>query len=374
MCYITDIVYELKMPIYSLNAYSNLDLGRGSTSISTGTFTVSGAPSTMQVQDDDNVLDDESTTFGQSLDTSQQTLASSFDGTYAAGQVVRSVYKYTVVNNTTGETGTAYLIRIYTGTDPSSPGGQDGPYYNAFDISVSPGDSITLSSGNYIGQAPYADLVVCFTQGTLILTNTGPKRIETLQVGDLIATRDNGYQPLCWIGKKTVPALGKVAPIHIAEGALGGNQHLIVSPNHRMLIEAAYSDMLFGETEVLVSAKSLCEAPGIKQIFGGLVTYIHLLFERHEIVFANGSPSESFFPGDSALDALSLDARNEIFELFPDLKDVQTRKLSETARKCLKNYETRLLVKHGLSPTGEWRTGLDPRRPGEAAPKNRTII
>ncbi len=335
------------MPVYSLTAYSNLDLGRDAGSISTGTFTVSGAPSTMQVQDDDSVFDDETPNYGQTLDTSQQTLATPFDGTYSAGQVAQSVYKYTVVNNTTGETGTAYLIRIYTGTNPSSPGSQDGPYYNVFDISVSPGDSITLSSGNYVGQFDYSD-VVCFTQGTLILTNTGPKRIETLRAGDLIATRDNGYQPLSWIGKKTVPALGKVAPIHIAKGALGDNDHLLVSPNHRMLIEAAYSDLLFGETEVLVSAKSLCDAPGIQQIFGGFVTYIHLLFERHEIVFANGSPSESFFPGEPAIDALSLDARNEVFALFPDLKNLQTNKFSKTARQCLKKYEALLLVKHGL--------------------------
>ncbi|MGB7317220.1 MAG: Hint domain-containing protein [Planktotalea sp.] len=335
------------MPVYSLMAYSNLDLGRPSGSISTGTFTVSGASAIMQVQDDDSVFDDESTGSGETLDTSQQTLASAFDGTYSAGQVVRSVYKYTVVNNTTGETGVAYLIRVYTGTNPSSPGSQDGPYYNAFDIPVSPGDSITLSAGNYIGQIDYSELVVCFTKGTGILTKTGLRQIETLRVGDMIATRDNGYHPLRWIGSKTVRAQGAVAPIEIGKGVLDNTTKLLVSPNHRMLIEAASSDLLFGEPEVLVSAKYLCSNPGIRRVLGGTVTYIHMLFDRHEIVFADGAASESLFPGEGALNALEDQARSEVLYLFPELASTTRGAFEETARLCLRKHEALVLSNFG---------------------------
>ena len=334
------------MPVYSLMAYSNTDIGRASGSISTGTYTVSGAPAIMQVQDDDSIFDDESTGSGQTLDTSQQTLAAGFDGTYGAGQVVRSVYRYTVTNNTTGETGNAYLIRIYTGTNPSSPGSQDGDYYNAFDIPISTGDSFTLSSGNYIGQIDYTNLVVCFTAGTHILTKSGPRLIENLRVGDMIATRDNGYQPLRWIGSKTVKAQGKVAPIVIQKGALDNTSDLIVSPNHRMLIEAASADLMFAEREVLVSAKHLCSAPGIRRQTGGMVTYIHMLFDHHEIVFANGTPSESFFPGDAALDALADEARSEVLSLFPELSQQTSEIFQQTARLCLRKHETALLSAH----------------------------
>jgi len=297
----------------------------------------------MQVQDDDTVFDDESANSSETLDSSEQTLATAFDGSYSAGQVVRSVYKYTVTNNTTGETGTAYLIRIYQGTDPTSPGAQDGPYYNAFTIPVSSGDSITLSSGNYVGQVDYTDLVVCFTKGTSILTKSGPKLIESLRVGDMVATRDNGFQPLCWIGSRTVQAVGNVAPIRIAKDVLGNTRDLFVSPNHRMLIEAASSDLLFAEREVLVSAKHLCGMQGIARAVGGSVTYVHLLFEGHEVVYANDAPSESFFPGVSALEALSNEARDEVFSLFPDLKTPEATNFGFTARTCLKGYEARLL-------------------------------
>jgi len=54
----------------------------------------------------------------------------------------------------------------------------------------------------------YSDLVVCFTSGTELLTKRGKQLIENLRVGDMIVTRDNGLQPLKWIGPKTVPSEG----------------------------------------------------------------------------------------------------------------------------------------------------------------------
>jgi hypothetical protein len=49
------------------------------------------------------------------------------------------------------------------------------------------------------------------------------------------------------------------------------------------------------------------------------VTYIHLMFNAHQIVFANGAPSESFYPGPMALSALASPARRELCHLFPEL-------------------------------------------------------
>lgn len=50
------------------------------------------------------------------------------------------------------------------------------------------------------------------------------------------------------------------------------------------------------------------------------VIYFHLLFDRHEIIFANGAPTESFFPGPEAMDALDRDQRVESEAIFPDLQ------------------------------------------------------
>lgn len=332
-----------QLPIYSFNTFSNTQLGRASLSFSTGTYTVSGDPQVMQVLDDDAVFDDETNASGETLDTSQQTLAAAF-GPAAAGQVVRSVYMRTITNNTTGQTGTAYLIRIYSGTSPTAPGDQVGEYYNSFSIEVSAGDSITLSAGGFVGQTPYSNLFVCFTAGTWIMTNRGEVLIDDLREGDGIVTRDNGVQPLRWIGRRVVPAQGAQAPVHIAQDVLGNHRPLSVSPNHRMLIEAASADLYFAEREVFVAAKHLVGSAGIVQQVGGLVSYQHMLFDRHEVVFANGAPSESFFPGKSALNSLDAAVQAEVYGLFPELRTAKSRAFDKTARLCLTQAEVNVLA------------------------------
>jgi acyl-CoA reductase-like NAD-dependent aldehyde dehydrogenase len=49
------------------------------------------------------------------------------------------------------------------------------------------------------------------------------------------------------------------------------------------------------------------------------VTYNHFLLQRHEIVFANGAPTESMFTGTEALKSVSKAARREITALFPEI-------------------------------------------------------
>lgn len=63
------------------------------------------------------------------------------------------------------------------------------------------------------------DTIPCFVAGTLILTPDGERRIDELEVGDLVMTHDGGPQPIRWIGTRTIPAAGQFAPIRIAAGA-----------------------------------------------------------------------------------------------------------------------------------------------------------
>ncbi len=46
-------------------------------------------------------------------------------------------------------------------------------------------------------------------------------------------------------------------------------------------------------------------------------------FEHHQIIFANGAPTESFFPGTEAMDALDPAQREELDALFPDLAQAE---------------------------------------------------
>lgn len=188
------------------------------------------------------------------------------------------------------------------------------------------------------------DRIICFTPGAQIQTPSGLRAIETLVPGDRVLTRDHGAQPLRWIGQRTVSATGNLAPIQIDPILIpGATAPLLVSPQHRILWEGHRAQMLFGTSEVLVAAKHLLSNPAVTRREGGKVTYIHLMFDQHEVIYANGMPSESFFPGDTALGSISDHSRSELFTLFPELR-TGLGAFSETARLCLRHHEAPLLI------------------------------
>lgn len=134
----------------------------------------------------------------------------------------------------------------------------------------------------------------CFTPGTEIETPDGPVAIEWLRPGDLVVTRDDGVMPLRAVRTRRVPALGSHAPVRFEPDAIGNTQPLLVSQAHGMVISDWRSAYLFGFDSVLVSARSLLNGSDVRLINGGIVTYIHLLFDRHVLVRAEGVWSESF--------------------------------------------------------------------------------
>ncbi|MEC9198362.1 MAG: Hint domain-containing protein [Pseudomonadota bacterium] len=170
--------------------------------------------------------------------------------------------------------------------------------------------------------------VVCFTPGTLIRTPSGDVPIETLAPGDLIVTRDNGVKPLLWVGQRSLDAQELDAQPHLRPVLLrheffGFDRDLIVSPQHGVLLR---TDVRGGD-EILYRAIHLARLPGgaVRQMLGcRAVTYMHLLFDQHEVIFANGVPSESLYPGQNALGSMDAAARHEVFELFGDLADLPT--------------------------------------------------
>lgn len=186
--------------------------------------------------------------------------------------------------------------------------------------------------------------IICFTPGTRILTPHGERAIETLKAGDLVVTRDDGVQPIRWIGSRMVPGVGKFAPVQIdAGGAFGAKRPLLVSPQHRMLVEGYRAELTFGEDEVLVAAKHLINGRSIKQEERGFVTYIHMMFDRHQIVYAEGAATESFHLGDQGLEALSNEGRDDLFRQFPHLR-ADPNVYGDTARRCAKAHEAQLIL------------------------------
>jgi len=72
------------------------------------------------------------------------------------------------------------------------------------------------------------------------------------------------------------------------------------------------------------------------------VTYIHILFDDHEIIYAEGAASESFHPGEVGLTAVTEASREEIFAIFPELRALP-RSFGPAARRSLKRHEALLL-------------------------------
>lgn len=211
------------------------------------------------------------------------------------------------------------------------------------------------ADGVATGTTQFAEIehvIPCFTPGTLIATPQGERRVEDLRPGDRVITRDNGIQAIRWAGARTLEGdslvqAAHLQPILIREGALGNGlpeRDMMVSPNHRVLVANDKTALYFEDREVLVAAKHLTGLKGVDAVQTTSVTYIHFMFDYHEVVLSDGAWTESFQPGDQTLRGLDNAQRTEIFELFPELKTAEGRETYAAARRSLKKHEARLLV------------------------------
>ncbi|APZ54652.1 Ig-like domain-containing protein [Salipiger abyssi] len=213
----------------------------------------------------------------------------------------------------------------------------------------------TVDDGNGGSDSAFVTVEVlpCFTPGTLIATPQGERLVEDLEVGDRVITRDNGIQEIRWIGRKDLTGheLARkphLRPVLIQQGSLGKSlpEHdLLVSPNHRVLVANDKTALYFEEREVLAAAKHLTGLDGVDEVETLGVSYIHMMFDNHEVVLSNGAWTESFQPGDQSLKGVGDAQRQEIFELFPELEHEEGLKAYGAARRSLKKHEAQLLTK-----------------------------
>lgn len=170
--------------------------------------------------------------------------------------------------------------------------------------------------------------VICFTPGTRMRTEAGDVAIEDLGPGDRLLTRDSGPQAVLWSGHRRMSgarlfAMPDQRPIRLRRGALGLDRpedDLVVSPDHRVLITGRAALDLWGEPEVLVRAADLVGDRYITVDHSLRETwYIHLMLERHEVIWANGLEVETFHPGFMGMEHLSGGQRDLLLDLRPDL-------------------------------------------------------
>lgn len=267
----------------------------------------------------------------------------------------------TYVDGTTASV-TAVLFQTTTGNVYLAPEMSENSDQAAFE--AKPIQSMTLVSPIYANgidqgfvlsaERDPANFVTCFTTGTQIATINGGVNVENLKVGDRVFTRDNGNQTIRWIGKRRLSAAEldaspELQPIRIMPNALGPDmpeREMWLSPNHRVLLTSAYAQLYFEDNEVLAAAKHLTRLPGIDQISTDEVTYVHIMFDRHEIVLSDAIWSESFLPGEYTLDNINQEQRDEIFALFPELdRDIEAGGWT-AARRILREKEARVLLTH----------------------------
>lgn len=268
---------------------------------------------------------------------------------YVNGSYQQTIWDYTF--EITAPDGTVLRVAVIdidlNNDNDVDDAGEDG-YYLIFPDGV-PQAGVNYTIGGIVENdsgTPHTGLgatIVCFASGTLIETPSGPRPVEHLQPGDLVRTKDAGPQELIWTGCRRVEAEGDFAPVVIREGAIGNTRDLVVSPQHRILLSGWKAELFFGTSEVLVKAKDLMDGETVFRKPGGKINYHHILFDDHQIVFAEGAPAESFHPGPQAIHALEDGPRRELLKLFPDLANVAHQAIP-SARLSLKSHEVNCLL------------------------------
>ena len=236
-------------------------------------------------------------------------------------------------------TGSPYAINVSFTDTGGSPHVETFYFFNtggSWYFVPAPGSDFTVGAtlGSYQNHSngwTYST-VTCFVAGTLIETKRGQIPVERLRAGDLIRNDDGDLKPLrmnlsTQVDAQSLRARSQLRPIKISAGSLGAGmplRDLYVSRQHRMVVSSPVTKRMFGETDALVAAARLLDVPGIYvDDRDQCVAYHHLVFDDHEVVLAEGAPSESLFLGAGALESIPHEAQLELEALFGDLGALQ---------------------------------------------------
>lgn len=194
--------------------------------------------------------------------------------------------------------------------------------------------------------------VICFTPGTMIMTPDGACDVAALAEGDFVQTADNGSVEVLWLGSRRISGarmkvIPSLTPIRMRAGALDEgvpDAGLLVSPDHRMVLRGPHARALYNCDEVLVAARDLVnDHTVIRDHSLPEVTYIHMMLPQHEIVFANGVPTESFHPAGAAFAETDDIGEARLFDRLPELRGDMNR-YGGYARRVLTDSEAAILT------------------------------
>lgn len=157
--------------------------------------------------------------------------------------------------------------------------------------------------------------------GSQIHTPKGLVSVEVLEVGDQVLTVDGAPATVQWVGRCHVPATGSLAPITFAPGMLGNTTPLTVSPMQRVLVSGPSVEKISGTHEALIAAYALVDGESIQRVEGGTVTYVMVMLEEHQLIWAESAQVETFFPDLDALLALPPNLVSRFCQSFPTIAE-----------------------------------------------------
>lgn len=284
----------------------------------------------LTITDNDNILEGDLNRNEDGNDTNQFGFATFANGSTLGGptHTVYSELHYTLTHPVTGVQ--IRLYRIEMDSNPNSTSGsgnlvgylpetplEPGVTYSFFTSNTTPGNDRNY---NTITGA------LCFDARTLIETEYGFIQAGSLCPGIRVKTLDGTFKPLRWVYSKRVSSQELIEkpnlrPILIDPDALGPDRPNLLtrlSPHHKVLVRSPLCELMFERPDVLIPIKALVNGQTIRiDESGHAVTYVHLLFDRHEIVFAHNLEAESLAPNAEALNELDPAAREELETLFP---------------------------------------------------------
>lgn len=190
----------------------------------------------------------------------------------------------------------------YTDLDPANTIARFDSTNSAIDV-IHAGTTVSVvqvgtsfTGGNFVvgtdGASGALVSVACFAAGTRITTVDGLVAVEDLQVGDRVRTPLGGIaQPVVWTGALMVacaqhPDPRRVWPVRIMAGAFGRGRprrDLFLSPDHAVYVEG-----------VLIPVKLLINFRTVVQVPTDIISYYHLELPRHDVVLAEGLPTETY--------------------------------------------------------------------------------
>ncbi|MEM9012798.1 MAG: Hint domain-containing protein [Pseudomonadota bacterium] len=265
----------------------------------------------------------------------------------AAGDFLEVEFTVTVADPEGNE-----IDLLFAAFDSDADGEDSGLLTMVFPTApLEPGVVYSFVSSADGGDTTYDELVPCFVRGTRLATPEGERAVEDLRIGDLVTLADGRTEPVRWIGRRSLSAAEvrenpDLAPVRVRANAYGFGvplRDLVVSPQHRVVVDHWRVETMFGTREVLAPAKSLVDGARVVAEPAGAVEYFHVMFDSHEIVLSEGLATESFHVAEQSLSALDEAARTELLKLFPDLPEKAAA--ASTVLPTLKAFEGRVLAR-----------------------------